>query len=258
MAKITSIFKRYEKKYLITEEQYLALNKMTADRFTPDEFGRSVIMNIYFDTPENLLIQRSIDKPVYKEKLRLRTYGVPEDDSNAFVEIKKKFKKIVYKRRVKMKYSEAYDYLINGAPPPKETQITREIDWFLKYYRNVIPAMVITYEREAMFGNEDKNLRITYDCNITWRREDLDLRKGVYGAQLLEPGYYLMEIKIPEAMPVWLAHMLDELKIYPTTFSKYGMAYINEKKLKNKYPDAFPYESEDGSGEKQTLGEITQ
>ena len=91
--KITSIFKRYEKKYLINDAQFRALSEKIGDLFTPDEFGKSVIMNIYFDTPTDMLIRRSIDKPVYKEKLRLRTYGVPNDDSNAFVEIKKKFKK---------------------------------------------------------------------------------------------------------------------------------------------------------------------
>ena len=210
MAKIiTSIFRRYEKKYLINREQYEALNKMTSELFEPDEFGKSVIMNIYFDTPTDMLIRRSLDKPIYKEKLRLRTYGVPDDDSNAFVEIKKKFKKVVYKRRVKMTYAEACDYLMNGAPPPKHKQITDEIDWFIKFYGEVRPAMVITYERTAMFAKENKDLRITYDSNILWRREDLDLRKGAYGNVLLPDGYYLMEIKIPGAMPVWLAKMLD-------------------------------------------------
>lgn len=241
MAKIiTSIFRRYERKYLINAEQYEALNKMTSELFEPDEFGKSVIMNIYFDTPNDMLIRRSLDKPIYKEKLRLRTYGVPDDDSNAFVEIKKKFKKVVYKRRVKMKYSEACDYLINGAPPPKRKQITDEVDWFLKFYGEVKPAMVITYERQAMFAKENKDLRITYDSNILWRREDLDLRHGAYGNVLLPPGYYLMEIKIPGSMPVWLARMLDELKIYPTSYSKYGMAYITDKGLLEKFPDSYP------------------
>ncbi len=241
MAKIiTSIFRRYERKYLINAEQYEALNKMTAELFEPDEFGKSVIMNIYFDTPTDMIIRRSLEKPVYKEKLRLRTYGVPDDDSNAFVEIKKKFKRVVYKRRVKMKYSEAYDYLINGAPPPKRKQITDEVDWFMKYYGEVKPAMVITYERFAMFAKENKDLRITYDSNILWRREDLDLKKGAYGNVLLPKGYYLMEIKIPGSMPVWLAHMLDELKIYPTSYSKYGMAYITDKGLLEKFPDSYP------------------
>ena len=150
---------------------------------------------------------------------------------------------MVYKRSVKMKYSEAYEYLVNGAPPPEKTQITNEIDWLMKYYGDVRPAMFISYERTAMFSKEDKDLRITFDSNILWRREDLDLKCGAYGKELLPEGHYLMEIKIPGAMPVWLAEMLSELKIYPTSFSKYGMAYITDHELKYKYPEAFPYEN---------------
>ena len=241
MAKIiTSIFRRYEKKYLINREQYEALRRMTEELFVPDEFGKSVIMNIYFDTPSDQLIRTSLDKPLYKEKLRLRTYGVPTSESNSFVEIKKKFKGVVYKRRVKMSYAEATEYLVNGVPPTKETQITAEIDWFMKFYGEVKPAMVITYDREAMFSKENKDLRITYDSNILWRREDLDLRCGAYGKVLLPEGYYLMEIKIPGSMPVWLARMLDQLKIYPTSYSKYGMAYLTDKGLMDRYPDRYP------------------
>ena len=241
MAKIiTSVFRRYEKKYLLSTEQYEALCRMISERFEPDEFGKSVIMNIYFDTPTDTIIRRSLEKPIYKEKLRLRTYGIPKDDSNAFVEIKKKFKSVVYKRRVKMTYAEAHDYLMNGAPPTKKTQITDEIDWFLKYYERVIPAMVIAYDREAMFSKENRDLRITFDSNIRWRKTDLDLRMGDEGIALLPKGYHLMEIKIPGAMPVWLAKMLDELKIFPTSYSKYGMAYITDKGLLDKFPDSFP------------------
>ena len=139
-----------------------------------------------------------------------------------------------------MTYAEAHDYLMNGAPPTKKTQITDEIDWFLKYYERVIPAMVIAYDREAMFSKENRDLRITFDSNIRWRKTDLDLRMGDEGIALLPEGYHLMEIKIPGAMPVWLAKMLDELKIFPTSYSKYGMAYITDKGLLDKFPDSFP------------------
>ena len=117
-------------------------------------------------------------------------------------------------------------YLLNNAPPSKQTQITKEIDWFLKTYQNLKPTMYISYSRIAMYGVDQPELRITFDSNILWREEDLNLRCGVYGNAILEEGQQLMEIKIPGAMPLWLSHMLSELEIYPTSFSKYGRGYL--------------------------------
>lgn len=225
MAVFKNVFKRYERKYIITPEQYEGLMPLIDEYMRGDEYGRSTICNIYFDTPSHMLIRNSIDKPVYKEKLRLRSYGVPDQDSNVFIEIKKKFKGIVYKRRINMTYREAIDYLCHGAPPKKDSQIAREISWFINFYKGIAPAMIITYERVAYFSKEDPNLRITFDENILWRNWDLDLTLGVYGNKLLPDGYHLMEVKIPDAMPLWLSSKLDELKVFPTSFSKYGNAY---------------------------------
>ena len=219
------VFKRYERKYIITPEQYESLMTPISEYMRGDEYGRSTICNIYFVTPSHMLIRNSIDKPVYKEKLRLRSYGVPDQDSNVFIEIKKKFKGIVYKRRINMSYREAIDFLCHGVPPKKDTQITREISWFLNFYKDIAPAMIITYYRVAFFSKDNPNMRITFDENITWRNWDLDLTLGVYGNRLLLDGYHIMEVKIPEAMPLWLSAKLDELKIFPTSFSKYGNAY---------------------------------
>ncbi len=228
------IFKRVEKKYILSREQFEALMPTIDEHMKGDEYGESTICNIYYDTPNHELIRRSIDKPVYKEKLRIRTYGVPTEDTTTFVEIKKKYKGIVYKRRVSMKYKLAMDFTCNKViPPKKDSQIAREILWFLNYYRGLAPAMALTYDRTAYFDKSDPNLRITFDKNITWRDWDVDLTKGVYGNTILPEGTRLMEVKIPDAMPLWLAHKFDELKIYPTSFSKYGRAYATL--LQNKY-----------------------
>lgn len=219
------VFKRVEKKYLLTKEQYEGLMPFIDEYMRGDEYGESTICNIYYDTPNSRLIRLSLDKPVYKEKLRLRTYGAPNENTTAFVEIKKKYKGIVYKRRISMKYSEAMAFTRDRIPPSKDSQIAHEITWLLNYYNGIAPAMVLTYDRTAYFAKNDPNLRITFDKNIMWRDYDVDLLLGIYGNTILPEGYRLMEVKIPDAMPLWLAHKFDELKIVPTSFSKYGKAY---------------------------------
>ena len=149
MSEYQGTFKRYEKKYLVTQQQYNALAKVFAARMVPDRFAESTISNIYYDTPDFRLIRRSLDRPAYKEKLRLRTYRTPGADTEAFVEIKKKYDHIVYKRRVAMPYSEAQAYL-GGGTAPEQSQISREIDWFLQFYQGIQPAMCICYDRLAV------------------------------------------------------------------------------------------------------------
>ncbi|SCP97166.1 polyphosphate polymerase domain-containing protein [Anaerobium acetethylicum] len=231
-------FKRYEKKYLLSEKKYRMLRQKLQNRLHIDNYGKVTICNIYFDTPESLLIRTSLDKPVYKEKLRLRSYGTPARGDKVFIELKKKYKGIVYKRRVDMELSEAEHYLYDRIPVKKPSQITREIDWVLGYYEGLVPAMYISYNRIAMYGSEDPQLRVTFDSNILWRREQLSLESGAWGNALLEEGQRLMEIKIPGAMPLWLAHILDELEIYPISFSKYGKGYQESEKLEKSNTDS--------------------
>ncbi len=218
-------FKRYEKKYLLNPEKYEILRLRLQKYLQEDDYGQSTICNIYFDTPDHRLIRASMERPVYKEKLRLRSYGIPQESDTVFVELKKKYKGIVYKRRIMSELFSAEQYLYNLEPAAKTSQITKEISWFLNFYQDIIPAMHISYNRIALYGAEDSNLRVTFDSNIIWRDEDLWLEHGVWGNPLLEEGGQLMEVKIPGAMPVWLAHLLCELEIYPVSFSKYGRGY---------------------------------
>ena len=219
-----AVFKRKEMKYLMSSEQNEKLMAILADEIVPDDFPTSAISNLYYDTPDFRLIRTSLQKPKYKEKLRLRCYKVPNATTQAFLEIKKKALGIVYKRRESLPYQRAVDFLA-GKDPGKDTQIFRELDWMLKSYKNLAPAMFLSYDRLSYKGVEDSSVRITFDQNILWRTTALDLSAGTWGEQLLEPGQKLMEIKISNAMPLWLAHALSECKIYPTSFSKYGKAY---------------------------------
>jgi len=224
-----AIFERYEKKYLLSPAQYEALMKRIGDLAAPDAFGETTVLNLYYDTPDYRIIRRSLEKPVYKEKLRIRSYGVPEKGSQTFLELKKKYKGIVYKRRIALPYEEAYGHLEEGIPFKTVTQIGKEIDYFLLRNRDLTRGMVIIYERTAYAGIKDPDLRITFDRNIRYRERGplCDLSEGSEGTEILNDGECIMEVKVPRAMPLELVHLLNELKIYPHSFSKYGQSYLS-------------------------------
>jgi hypothetical protein len=221
-----SIFKRHELKYLVSAGQREFIESEFARYMIPDEHGESTICNIYYDTPDFRLIRRSLEKPVYKEKLRLRSYGTASKDEKVFLELKKKYKGIVYKRRISLDCDEAQEILENGERLPENSQIAKEINYFLDFYGDIFPAVYLCYDRTAYFGADDPDLRITFDRNIRWRTEDIDLKVEPYGEQILERGYSLMEIKAAGSMPLWLAELLAQGGIKQTSFSKYGMAYM--------------------------------
>ncbi|MGN1100590.1 MAG: polyphosphate polymerase domain-containing protein [Huintestinicola sp.] len=219
-------------KYLLTPGQYSELRNMLSGRMEQDQYGFHTICSIYFDSCDDHIIRTSLNKPVYKEKLRLRSYGVPADGSSqVFLELKKKYKGVVYKRRIPMTLETAENYIYRNIPP-EQSQIFNEIDYFRKLY-NVYPKIFIGYDRIALYSTEDNDLRLTFDFNIRCRRDRLRLTDGDEGSFIIPEGYALMEIKIAQAMPLWLADILTELKIYPVSFSKYGEFYKRELASKN-------------------------
>lgn len=234
MATDIYIFNRVEKKYRISIAQRNALLSLIEDNLIPDAHGKSTICSLYLDTPDHLLIRNSIDADVYKEKLRLRSYGTPEKDSKVFFEIKKKYKGVVYKRRVAMTPEDAEIYIDTGFAPTElqttKSQIMSEIDYAMKFYNFPKPAMVISYEREAFYLTEYPNVRITFDHNIRYRDTDLMLESGTDGIRILPDDTIIMEIKTDGAMPIWLSRVLSQNSILPSSFSKYGTAYLKTVK----------------------------
>ena len=226
-------FRRTEKKYLLTPEQYRALRRELAPYMEEDEYGLSRILSLYYDTEDYQLIRRSLEKPRYKEKLRLRSYGVPGNRDRVFLEIKKKVEGVVYKRRVTLTAAEAMDYLAGGEKPEGKGQIMEEIDWMVRRYQPK-PAAVSSTDRLALFGKEDPALRITFDFNPRGRTDQLDLRLGDRGESLLPDGEVLMELKVSAAAPLWLAEILSRMRLYPRSFSKYGTCYRRD--LISRYP----------------------
>ncbi len=218
------IFERYELKFLLSETQCKELLRGASELLLPDRYFESTICNLYYDTPDWKLIRASLDHPVYKEKLRLRSYGVPGKDSKVFLELKKKYEDLVYKRRETFLLSSAEDFVRRPEP---FSQITREIEYVIGFYRELQPAMAIFYERHSYVGASDPSLRITFDRDILYRDYDLDLSRGIYGERALPIGTVLMEVKCAGAMPLWLCRSLSELGIKKTSFSKYGKAYTD-------------------------------
>lgn len=222
--KTQAVFERHEKKFLLDNRQYECLFNALQAYMSTDKYGLHTICSIYYDTEDYSCIRHSLEKPVYKEKLRLRSYGVPDADSTVYLELKKKLSGVTYKRRIPMTLREARRYMELGVPPEEQGQIFGEIDWFAKRNRPRAKVM-LSYDRVALFGLEDSELRVTFDSDIRFRSHNLDLSKGDYGTPIIGPDQRLMEIKTLKAVPYWLAELLSELGAYPTSFSKYGTVY---------------------------------
>ncbi len=227
-------FKRCEKKFLLNKEQYDALIPRLLEYMNLDEYCKSEknysIYNIYYDTDDNDVIRHSISKPYYKEKLRLRSYKIPEKPEDiVFLELKKKIKDVVNKRRAEMTLQEAYRFLELGERPVPKDYISKQVIDEVEYYlinNKVYPKVYISYSRKAFFGKEDSSFRLTFDSKIIARRNNLFLELGSFGYELLEKNKYLMELKISGAIPMWLVKIFSELSIYSTHFSKYGNEYM--------------------------------
>ena len=219
-----AVFKRYELKYMLTASQKEALLQVMAPYMALDQYGRTTIRNIYFDTENYRLIRRSIEKPVYKEKLRIRSYRKTEKKDKVFVELKKKYNGVVYKRRISMPQQQAMDWICDGTDAP-DTQIGREIEYFRNYYTGLHPAVYLSYEREAYYCKNGGDFRVTFDDHIYARQDRLSLAETADGKALLPEGMVLMEIKTSGGIPLWMTKYLTENRIFKTTFSKYGTAY---------------------------------
>ena len=253
-----NVFARHEIKYLINYEQRKLMEQGMAEYMKPDPHGQSTICNIYYDTPDYRLIRRSLEKPVYKEKLRVRSYGQVNSTDNVFVELKKKYKGIVYKRRIEFSENLAMAYLSGKVKDgsslwlsePRDRQIAKEIDYFKSFYGNLEPRVYLNYDRCAYFSKTDPNLRLTFDRHIRWRNTDMRLTAAPGGIDLLDRGYSLMEIKTATALPLWMVDIMNKGDMKKANFSKYGRAYESIERNKtnghfiSEYYDRNTYSSE--------------
>lgn len=222
-----SIFKRVEEKYMLTKEEKNIFINAIDKYIEEDKYFKSTICSIYFDNENSDLIVNCLEKPIFKEKVRIRSYNTPTLSDDVFLELKVKYKGVVGKRRIKINLNDFYDYQKNHETK-NNTQIMKEISYYFEYY-NLQPAVFIAYDRESYKEKGNKNLRITIDNNLRSRTDNLRLENGDKGEKYFDEDIYLLEIKTLGAMPIWLVDVLSKLKMYPTSFSKYGEIYQKEK-----------------------------
>lgn len=221
------VMKRYEMKYILDPEQTGFLIKGLEGHMRPDAYGLTSVASLYYDTPDYLLVRRSIEKPRFKEKIRLRSYGMATEQTPVYLELKRKADGIVYKRRVQTTVPLVRQFFDGDGDICAKGQINSEIRYFRDYYKSLVPACLIIYDRVAYF-EPDGDLRLTLDYAPRYRVTDLNLTKSMYGTLLLPEGSTILEIKVQGAMPLWLADLLSRGKIYKTSFSKYGAAYTEQ------------------------------
>ena len=236
-----AVFKRYEIKYMVTAEQKARIMKAMEPYMEPDRFGRSTVRNIYFDTDDFVLARHSIAKPDFKEKLRIRSYAKADKDSTVFVELKRKYDGVVYKRRIGLPETDAMKWMAGSRDPAlirgieaESPQVAREIEYFTSLYSGLRPVIYLSYDREAYrlkrgasVTDGGSGFRVTFDSRILCREDDLSLRTDACGTSMLQDGMFLMELKCPGAVPMWMTKILSEESLYKTSFSKYGTAYCS-------------------------------
>ena len=218
-----TMMQRYEMKFILTKDQLVAFKNALNGHMEVDQYGKTSIASIYYDTPDYYLVRTSLEKPVYKEKIRLRSYGLANEDKHIYLELKRKVSGLVYKRRISLKEEAATSFL-NKKSNLKDNQISREIEYFRNQFNKLEPKIMIIYDRTS-YAETNGDIRLTIDENPRYRTYDLNLHTSMEGNLLLPSGSAILEIKVQQELPLWLANILSTYKIYKTSFSKVGEAY---------------------------------
>lgn len=218
-------FQRVEDKYPLTYEQANTFLHLAQSHLKKDIYFQYTVHSIYYDTKDTAFLIQGMEKPTYKMKLRLRSYGEPNASQPVWLETKKKYGNIVYKRRIPLKEKEAYAYLKEGIPHSVQNHTAKEIDYLMHQY-DLEPKTLICYDRTCFASKSEEDVRITMDEHIRYRIEDINLHEN--GSEIpLKQGFVMMEIKAMDRYPIWLVRILSQMKLYKSSFSKFGTIYQN-------------------------------
>ncbi len=226
---MANTFKRMEKKTTLPTACVDELKARIAPYMEHDPYNVNgqpyMICNLYYDSEDDHVIRESVQLPKYKEKLRLRSYGVPSSETKVFLELKKKYYGVGTKRRTKLRLCDAEAYLETGRHPDGlpyiDEQVLREIDYY-RSHEAVEPRVYVSYLRCAYHGIDDPSFRLTFDSDILTRRHDLRLEAGRYGEPILSEGTTLLEVKFAGAVPFWFCRVMSDFGLSFHTFSKVG------------------------------------
>ncbi len=217
-------FKRVEDKYIMTKKQAARFMELCSSHLKEDTYFRYTVRSVYFDSERSDLVIRSLMKPDYKMKLRLRSYCDPQGDTPVFLETKKEFEDIIYKRRIGLSYDEAIAYLDYGIPHHVKNNTADEIDYLLNYY-NLSEKVMIAYDRECYASKTEDDVRITFDSNVRYRIDGFSMVLDGSEKRLTDEDTVVMEVKAMDRYPLWLTKTLSAMKLYRGSFSKYGKIY---------------------------------
>lgn len=233
------IFSRYELKYLISYETYLAFAEQLSQKMKNDQFGnmgKYNIISLYFDSDDHTIYYETRNNLPFRQKLRLRIYNNATLDTVSFLELKQKFNRVVNKRRTKLKLGDAYQYLEQYNSDDisvSNRQIMAEVDSFRSLYR-LKPELIVSYDRHAFIGVEEEDLRVTFDYNLRCRKDDLRIESGPHGMRFVDPHLVVMEVKVTHSVPLWLSRLLSDYACPRKSVSKYCTSFelVNAEKPK--------------------------
>ena len=224
-----TIFSRNEKKYIISQAQSDKLKLRLTEFMKPDKYSTYWVQNLFYDTENWDMIHTSMEKPYYKEKMRLRCYGSILETDRVFLELKKKYSGTVYKRRVPLSPSDVIAMPIEEILLKNNSQISKELKYHIQR-TGVAKKFYLSYYRNAFVCLNNSDLRLTIDTNIRYRLNNLNFVQSINYGTALDSNMFLLEIKTASNIPLWLTNLLGELGIYSTPFSKYAACFTHWKK----------------------------
>lgn len=239
------VFKRHELKFLLSRKEHDSLRKAILPYMDYDKYGNSEgeynIVSLYYESFDKRIYYETVNKLRFRQKLRLRVYDNATLSSPSFIELKQKFKNVVNKRRTLIPLEDAYNIL--SEPYNRDVihhkyasnpQILKEALHFKEFY-NLEPSIVVSYDRQAFSGiaENEKDLRVTFDYNLMCRSEDLELENGPEGFHFVDTDTVILEVKVSNSVPFWLARILSDFNFTKQGFSKFctSIDLLEDKRL---------------------------
>lgn len=241
-------FNRFELKYIIPVTVRDALRRDLELNMQPDAHGDADgsyrVTSLYYDTADLACFRAKVEGIKYRRKLRVRIYSEHADEASdtAMVEIKQRINRTVQKRRVAVTLERAYALCTGSNVAPwadrDDASVASEIEFLVRNLR-LEPTCVISYLRQAFVGSRyESGLRITFDQRLSCRGPEALLGSGLPSHAFMDPSWLVMEVKVNDAVPLWVARMLARNQCSLRRISKYctGLACLRSLARQAEHP----------------------